>query len=115
LALALGLASGWWLAFVPVELALGFGYFTMHTVLQARASELLPEARSTAVSIFALMLFLGQSLGTLTAGLMIFRFGYEASFALGAGFVVLLSLWLFRIVRRSPQPSFAPPMGADEL
>ena len=39
-----------WL-FVPVELALGLGFFMLHSVLQARATEMLPQARATAVAV----------------------------------------------------------------
>ena len=57
-----------WAVLVPAEFLLGLGYFMMHTVLQARATELLPHARSTAVSSFVFALFLGQSFGAVAAG-----------------------------------------------
>ncbi len=90
-----------WL-FVPVELALGLGFFMLHSVLQARATEMLPQARATAVAAFACLLFLGQSMGALLMGAAIARFGYKPAFLLDAGCVVLLTLWLARMLRRGP-------------
>ncbi len=86
--------------FVPVELALGFGYFTAHGVVQARATELLPQARSTAMSVFAFMLFAGQSLGALLIGGSVGGIGYRAALRLDAVGIVLLTVWLIRLFRR---------------
>jgi len=41
----------------------GFGYFTLHNTLQANATQMAPEARGTAVSLFAASFFVGQSVG----------------------------------------------------
>ncbi len=98
--LAAAVASGRWWLFVPVELALGLGFFMLHSVLQARATEMLPQARATAVATFACLLFLGQSAGALLVGAAIARYGYPAAFLLDAGGIVLLTLWLARMVRR---------------
>ncbi len=101
-ALATAVASGRPWLFVPVELALGLGFFMLHSVLQARATEMLPQARATAVATFACLLFLGQSVGALLMGAAIARFGYPAAFLLDAGCIVLLTLWLARMLRRGP-------------
>jgi len=93
--------SSHWAVLVPAEFLLGLGYFMMHTVLQARATELLPHARSTAVSSFVFMLFLGQALGALAAGGAIAAVGYRASFLISAGGLVVLGLGLHRFMRRS--------------
>ena len=92
-------SARWWL-FVPVELALGLGFFMLHSVLQARATEMLPQARATAVATFACLLFLGQSAGALLVGAAIARFDYPAAFLLDAGCIVLLTLWLAHMLRR---------------
>jgi predicted MFS family arabinose efflux permease len=42
---------------------LGLGYVALHTTLQTRATEIVPEARGTAVALFAFCLFLGGALG----------------------------------------------------
>jgi predicted MFS family arabinose efflux permease len=74
----------------------------LHSVLQARATEMLPRARATAVATFACLLFLGQSLGALLVGGAIARWGYGAAFLLDAGAIVLLALWLWRILGGHP-------------
>ncbi len=101
-ALATAVASGRPWLFVPVELALGLGFFMLHSVLQARATEMLPQARATAVAAFACLLFLGQSVGALLMGAAIARFGYKTAFLLDSGGIVLLTLWLARVLRRGP-------------
>jgi predicted MFS family arabinose efflux permease len=101
-ALAVAVVSGRWWLFVPVELALGLGFFMLHSVLQARATEMLPRARATAVATFACLLFLGQSVGALLVGIAIARFDYPVAFLLDAGCIVVLTLWLARLVRRGP-------------
>ena len=88
-----------WQAFVPAELLLGLGFFTLHSVLQARATELLPQARSTAVSTFAFMLFVGQSIGALLMGVGIARLGYRGAFLIEAALILPLSLALAALVR----------------
>ncbi len=99
-ALTVAVLSGRWWLFVPVELALGLGFFMLHSVLQARATEMLPQARATAVATFACLLFLGQSVGALLVGAAIARFGYPTAFLIDAGCIVLLTLWLARALRR---------------
>ncbi len=99
-ALATAVASGRPWLFVPVELALGLGFFMLHSVLQARATEMLPQARATAVAAFACLLFLGQSVGALLMGAAIARFGYSAAFLLDSACIVLLTLWLAQVLRR---------------
>jgi predicted MFS family arabinose efflux permease len=100
--IALGMASPRWEAFVPVELALGAGYLMLHGVLQARATELLPDARATSVASFVFMLFLGQAVGALAIGYAIGRVGYQMAFALDAIGIALLTLWLSALMRRPP-------------
>ncbi len=95
-----GFSSGHWGVFVPVQAAVGFGYFMMHTVLQSRATELAPDARATAVSIFVFMLFLGQALGALGFGAAIAALGYRLAFTAAAGAMFLLGCWLWGLMHR---------------
>ncbi len=88
-----------WIVLIPVEFALGLGYFMLHTVLQARATELLPESRSTAVSSFVFMLFTGQSLGALASGAAIGWGGYPIAFAVDASLLFLLGVTLWASFR----------------
>ncbi len=80
---------------------LGLTFFMLHGVLQARATEALPEARGTAVAGFAMSLFLGQSIGALAFGALIAAAGFEAAFLVAAAGVALLawSIQAFVIAR----------------
>jgi predicted MFS family arabinose efflux permease len=100
--IAAAITGGHWMAWVPAQMAIGFGYFMMHTVLQSRATELVPEARSTAVSFFVFMLFLGQALGALGFGAAIAAWGYRLAFLGGAAALFTLGCWLWSLMRRSP-------------
>jgi predicted MFS family arabinose efflux permease len=99
LGMALAAAAGNPLLYVPAEVLLGLGYFMLHSVLQARATELLPNARSTATSGFAFMLFMGQALGALLCARGIEAIGYRAVFAADAGAMLLLGIMLWRLFR----------------
>ena len=98
-----------WGGFIALEAALGLGYYLLHGVLQARATELLPHARSTAMASFAFMLFLGQSIGALLFAIWIATVGYRWSLLADAALMLLLTLALYGLVRRavSAQPSAA--------
>lgn len=57
---------------------LGMGYSYCHATLQSHATELLPSARATAVSLFAFSLFVGMGLGPIAAGQVFGHFGMHA-------------------------------------
>ena len=80
---AIALLPSFW-AFLPAIVVLGMGYFTMHGTLQTRATELSPEARGTAVSLFAFCFFLGQALGAAALGRVIASTGYPVGFGVCA-------------------------------
>ncbi len=88
----LALAPRWWLV-APLQVLLGLSFYMFHGVLQARATEALPEARGTAVSAFAMSLFLGQTCGSLGFGLVLALAGYRPAFMLAAGGVLALAVW----------------------
>jgi predicted MFS family arabinose efflux permease len=100
-AIGMALATGAtaWPVYVAAEALLGLGYFMLHSVLQARATEMLPGARGTATSGFAFMLFMGQAAGALLGAACIQLAGYRMLFALDAGAVLALGAalgWLLR-------------------
>jgi len=75
----IGLMSAWqW--FIPLVMLLGMGYYTMHGTLQTRATELAPEARGTAISLFAFFFFMGQATGPQLLGSILKSYGYGAAF-----------------------------------
>lgn len=98
---AIGVMPAWqW--FVPSVVLLGMGYYTMHGTLQTRATELAPEARGTAVSIFAFFFFMGQATGPQLLGAIVKANGYGAAFiTAGAGLfaVAAISRQMFALTR----------------
>jgi predicted MFS family arabinose efflux permease len=52
-------------------LVAGLGFYMLHNTLQTQATQMAPEARGSAVTLFASMLFLGQSAGVLVTALMV--------------------------------------------
>jgi predicted MFS family arabinose efflux permease len=88
----LAVAPAWWVA-AAAQAVVGLLFFMLHGVLQARSTEALPEARGTAVSAFAMALFLGQSLGAVVFGTLIVTAGFAAAFLVAAAGILALSLW----------------------
>jgi len=76
---AIGVMSHWQ-SFVPLVIVLGTGFYTMHGTLQTRATEIAPEARGAAISLFAFSFFMGQSLGPIVLGGILESHGYSAAF-----------------------------------
>ncbi|MCW3476983.1 MFS transporter [Limobrevibacterium gyesilva] len=99
-AIVAGMLSPWWQVFIPVQMLMGLGFFLLHGVMQARATEMLPNARATAVSSFAFMLFMGQSAGALAMGALIARFGYRGAFFIDAACILALGFLLRGLMRR---------------
>jgi MFS family permease len=68
-------------------------------VIQARATEMMPNARATSVGAFVFMLFIGQSVGALAAGALIATLGYRSAFAIDGALILALGLACRRLVR----------------
>jgi len=77
------LAAGYlWLAFAPAAwiclpgiVAIGVGLYMLHNTLQVNATQMAPASRGSAVSLFALCLFSGQSVGVWLAGKVVDAYG----------------------------------------
>ncbi|HEV2107811.1 MAG TPA: MFS transporter [Thermomicrobiales bacterium] len=80
----------------------GIGFYMLHSTLQTKATELAPDARGTAVALFAFFLFLGQSLGALFFGQIVTRAGYTPALALSATLVALIALFFASRVNTLP-------------
>ena len=74
--------------------ALGFGYYMLHNTLQTNATQMLPEARGTAVAGFSSALFLGQSTGVAIAAPIVNQGGTAPVFLLAAVLWPILGLWI---------------------
>jgi MFS family permease len=98
----LGLAGGLaltalapnWGVVLALQLVLGFGFYSFHGVLQARATEAMPEARGTAVSAFAMALFMGQTSGSLIFAGVIAAGGYAWAFGIAAAGMAVFAVWV---------------------
>lgn len=79
-----------WTWALPACLLAGFGFYALHNTLQTNATQMAPAARGTAVSLFACVLFLGQSLGILFAAWIVDRFSSSMVFATSSLGLLLL-------------------------
>src|ERR687898_621836 len=95
--LALGYASGAMgqsLASVSAAAVLvGGGFAFMHSTLQTWATEVVPEARATVVSLFAVALFAGSGVAAMAAAPLAEAGSFDLLFALGALVAVPLGLF----------------------
>jgi predicted MFS family arabinose efflux permease len=70
----------------------GGGFAFMHSTLQTWATEVVPEARATVISLFAAALFAGSAVATMAAAPLAERGSFDVLFALGAMAAVPLGL-----------------------
>ncbi|BAY88243.1 MULTISPECIES: MFS transporter [unclassified Tolypothrix] len=90
-----------WVLFVPFNILMGLGFYMMHSTLQTQATELAPEARGTAVSLFAFNLFIGQGIGAAAFGRIVDSYGYIPCFIITGIAIALLALWLVKQKQQS--------------
>jgi predicted MFS family arabinose efflux permease len=89
-----------WLA-VPAMVIVGLGFYMLHNTLQTEATQLAPEARGLSVSLFAIMLFTGHSVGVALAGAMLDRWGGTPVFlAAAAGMLAIILRFRAQFLRR---------------
>ena len=88
---------------------LGAGFAHCHSTLQTRATELAPEARGTAISLFLFSLFVGSAVGTAVLGQLVETRGYRALLLSCGVALALLGLATPRLTA----PASAPAKWAD--
>jgi predicted MFS family arabinose efflux permease len=71
----------------------GGGFAFMHSTLQTWATEVIPEARATVISLFAAALFAGSAVATIAAAPLAEAGSFNVLFALGALTAVPLGLF----------------------
>ena len=101
--LALAFAPAAW-ASVPGILLIGVGFYMLHNTLQVNATQMAPAARGSAVSLFALCLFSGQSAGVWLAGKVVDAYGTQPVFvavALGLALLGFGFRWRLMIQARA--------------
>jgi predicted MFS family arabinose efflux permease len=95
----IALAAGKAVAFAGIA-AIGLGFYMMHNTLQTVATQVAPEARGAAVSLFATCFFVSQAAGVFVGGRILESAGGPVLFAGAAAIVVMLGggiyLWLRR-------------------
>ena len=82
---------------------LGIGFYTVHTTLQAEATQMIPEARGLALSLFAGCFFAGQAIGVAWAGWTFDRFGAPPVFATSVVFLPVVAWQIRRMVSVAPR------------
>jgi hypothetical protein len=85
--------SPWWQTAVPACFVAGFSFAMFHNTMQAKATQLLPKARATGVTLFAGFMFFGQSLGVLVLAELFSHF--NSPMILGADAIVVWGLGMY--------------------
>jgi predicted MFS family arabinose efflux permease len=88
----------WWTA-IGCFILQGFGFFLMHGTYQAQATELAPEARGSAVALFACALFCGHAIGPVLMGILKTGFGPSSALLIMAAGLVALGFIAPRLLR----------------
>jgi YNFM family putative membrane transporter len=76
--------------------AIGLGFYMLHNTMQTNATQMAPEARGTAVSIFSASLYLGQTASVAAAGVAFDRFTAVPVFLVAAVGLLVLGFWFSR-------------------
>jgi len=79
----LALGPPWW-GVALLQAFFGLTFFMFHGTMQTQSTEVAPEARGSAVALFVLSLFLGQTVGAVVMGAVLAAGGYAAVFFVAA-------------------------------
>ncbi|MCX7365717.1 MAG: MFS transporter [Alphaproteobacteria bacterium] len=96
---ALALAPNAILAFAAIVMS-GITFYMLHNTLQVHGTQMAPEARGSALALFALCLFLGQAIGVPVAAPIVDRWGAVPIFWAAAIFLPLLAWWFAAALRK---------------
>jgi predicted MFS family arabinose efflux permease len=88
----LALAPDVSIAFAAVVLC-GISFYMLHNTLQTHGTQMAPEARGSALALFALCLFVGQAIGVPLAAPVVDRAGAVPIFWFAALFLPLLAVY----------------------
>ena len=99
---ALALAPNAIVAFAAI-VVLGITFYMLHNTLQTNGTQMAPEARGSALAMFALCLFVGQAIGVPIAAPIVDRFGAPPIFWAAAIFLPALAIWFASALRRRGQ------------
>ena len=82
--------------------AAGLGFYMLHNTLQTQATQMAPHARGSAVTLFACMLFFGQSTGVVLTAQTVDNGGLDWAYTACALGIVLLGRVIARRVNAKP-------------
>jgi predicted MFS family arabinose efflux permease len=92
--------SPYWQVFAPALFFAGIGLMMVHNMLQVGATQMAPEARGAALSLFAAMIFLGQTVGFAILSPVFDHFGAIPIFCAAAiGFPIIALAYRSTIVK----------------
>jgi MFS family permease len=74
--------------------AAGIGFYMLHNTLQTLGSQVSPEARGSAMSLFAFSLFAGQTFGISAAAWAVAQLGYRPIFLISSVLTIALGFFL---------------------
>ncbi|WP_093166279.1 MFS transporter [Variovorax sp. YR216] len=89
-----------WSTAAPLSVLLGFGTYLYHNTLQTHATQMAPEARGSAVSLFSFSLFAGQSLGVVAFGGTVDLHAYAALLLVPAAALAIVGTGFAALLRR---------------
>ena len=81
----------------------GLGFYMLHNTLQTQATQMAPDSRSAAVTLFACLLFLGQSCGVLAMAISVDRGALATTFSIAAAGILVLGGLVSRRVQSRKQ------------
>lgn len=96
---ALAIEPHYWTAPIAI-VAVGLGFYMLHNTLQTNATQMSPEARGTAVSVFSASLYLGQTATIALGGIVFDRFTAVPLFLGAAAVLLALGLVFSRLLKR---------------
>ncbi|WP_288581214.1 MFS transporter [uncultured Methylobacterium sp.] len=98
--LTVGLA-GAWQTDAAALVALGLGFYMLHNTFQVQVTEVVPEARASAVALHAFSFFCGQAIGVAVLGLGLETLGQLPALALCAATILAVGLVTARRLARA--------------
>lgn len=78
----------------PCTIGLGVAFYLLHNTIQLKATEVAPDARGTAVALYATAWALGQAFGVAVFGLVVAAYGYAPAIMACGVLFAALGLWL---------------------
>ena len=90
-----------WVWLAPPAIAfIGLGFYMLHNTLQTNATQMAPELRGLAISLFAFCLFSGQSVGVALAAPVMDRYGARPIFLVASAVILIIGFWFSRGLAR---------------